>query len=43
MPNSDIPKILTLIIAPTSSIFSADWSTKVYTSKALFKDKSQFN
>ena len=43
MPNSNIPEILTLIIAPISSIFSADWSAKVYTSKAPFKNKSQFN
>ena len=43
MPNPDIPKILTFITVLTSNIFSADWSAKVYTSKALFKNKSQFN
>ena len=43
MPNFNILKILTFITAPMSSIFSTNQSTKVYTSKALFKDKSQFN
>ena len=38
--NSDILEILTLIIASMFSIFSADWSAKVYTGKAPFKDKS---
>jgi len=40
MPNPNIPKISTLIIAPTSSTFSADWSTKVRANKAPPKDKS---
>ena len=43
MPNSDIPKILTFTIAPIFSMFSADQSAKVYTNKAPFKNKSQFN
>ena len=43
MPDSDIPKILTLITALTSSTFSTDWSVKIYTSKAPFKNKNQFN
>ena len=38
--NSNIPEILTLITALMFSIFSADWSAKVYASKAFFKDKS---
>ena len=42
-PNPNIPKILTLTIAPMFSIFSTNWSAKVYTSKALLKNKSQFN
>jgi hypothetical protein len=41
--NPNIPEILTLIIAPIFSIFSADWSAKIYTNKAPPKDKSQFN
>ena len=40
MLNSNIPKILTLIIALISSIFSTNWSTKVYTSEAPSEDKS---
>ena len=40
IPNPDIPKILTLIIAPIFSIFSTNWSTKVYTSKTPPEDKS---
>ena len=40
MLNPNIPKILTLIIALTSSTFSANWSTKARASKAPPKDKS---
>ena len=40
MPNPNIPKILTLITALIFSIFSADWSAKVYTSKAPPENKS---
>ncbi len=40
MPDPDIPKISTLITALTFSIFSADWSTKAYTSEAPPEDKS---
>ena len=43
MPNLNILKILTLTTAPMFSIFSANWSAKVYVSKAPFKDKNQFN
>ena len=42
-PNFNIPKILTFTTAPMFSMFSADWSAKVYTSKAPPKNKSQFN
>ena len=42
-PNPNIPKISTLTIALIFSMFSTDWSAKVYASKALFKDESQFN
>ena len=40
MPNSDILKILTLITAPIFSMFSTNWSAKVYTNKAPFENKS---
>ena len=40
MPNPNIPEILTLTTAPTSSTFSTDWSAKVYTSEAPSKNKS---
>ena len=43
MPNPNISKILTPITAPIFSIFSANWFTKVRTSKAPSKDKSKFN
>ena len=43
MPDFNIPKILTLTIAPIFSIFSADQSTKIYTGEAPPKNKSQFN
>ena len=43
MPNPDISKILTFITALISSIFSTNWSAKVYAGKAPPKDKSQFN
>ena len=40
MPDLNIPKILTLIIALMFSMFSANWSTKACTSKAPPEDKS---
>ena len=40
MPNFNISEILTFIIALTFSIFSTNWSAKVYTSETFFKDKS---
>ncbi len=43
MPNPDIPKILTFITAPIFSIFSTNWSAKVYAGEAPPKNKSQFN
>ena len=43
MPNPNIPKILTLIIALMFSIFSTNWSAKARAGKAPPEDKSQFN
>ena len=43
MPNPNILKILTFTTALIFSIFSINWSIKVYTNKAPPKDKSQFN
>ena len=43
MPDPNIPKILTFITALIFSIFSTDWSAKIRTGKALFKNKSLFN
>ena len=43
MPDFDIPEILTLITVSMFSIFSADWSAKVYAGEVFFEDKSQFN
>ena len=40
MPNPNILKILILIIALMSSIFSANWFTKVYTGEAFPKNKN---
>ena len=40
MPDLNILKILTLITALISSIFSANWSVKVYTNKAPSEDES---
>ena len=39
-PNPNIPKILTLTTALTSSTFSANWSAKARASKAPPKNKS---
>ena len=40
MSNSNISKILTFTTALIFSIFSADWSAKVYTGEAPPEDKS---